>query len=507
MIILPVNANCNIRNLSHNAYLDCIMSADEYIGDLLARFSTKNEYEIKSRDSTYDRENGVYSIFQKGEYGNPKLLLYKKIQGKFTEKICLYSQKTHYSWSGFNILFSNRVDLDYEKDEKTVIKLGHPVHEKMFVKINKHFKEKFNNIPPGELPIQIDISYDNGVVVFKIKTESILEKHTVELGDIFKTKDLYFQIIVEPDENQYYNWIYNNNIQLIVYKDQYENLLLDYYNKPRKNYRPYISDYMFETFTYENLLFGAQNKIFDFIKRFLHGKQYIIMKIDQYYVKGCEEYRKIHHIHEMLIYGLDEKKKIVYMIGYMQEGNLGKVEMNYREFKKAFTVGDDDNVYIIKYHPHEEKYDLNVMGIKCRLEEYLYGKNSSKCDMMWLPDEHGVFGIDIYEFIVKKTGYVNQFITDLRMSYTLFEHKRLMLERIKYLIEKKVITDNGKIQNMSHIVERASKIKNASVYYKMTGRRKIDAQDILDFLLFLQKAEKSLYKIIIKELSEYEKEC
>ena len=68
MIILPVNSNPNIRNLSHNAYYDCIMSADEYTGDLIAVFAVQNEYEVKSRFSSYKKENGVYSVFQKEKY-------------------------------------------------------------------------------------------------------------------------------------------------------------------------------------------------------------------------------------------------------------------------------------------------------------------------------------------------------------------------------------------------------------------------------------------------------
>ncbi len=219
MIILPVNSNPNIRNLSHNAYYDCIMSADEYTGDLIAVFAVQNEYEVKSRFSSYKKENGVYSVFQKEKYKDSKLLLYKKIDRKFSEKICLYFQKTHYSWSGFNILFSNNVDLDYEKEEKSVIKLGHPVHEKMFVKINKHMKDKFNEIPPGELPIELHVSCNNGQIIFKIKTKSVTKKYSINLGDVFKTRDLYFQIAIEPGENQYYNWIYNNNIQLIAYRE------------------------------------------------------------------------------------------------------------------------------------------------------------------------------------------------------------------------------------------------------------------------------------------------
>lgn len=504
MIILPVNSNPNIRNLSHNAYYDCIMSADEYTGDLMAVFAAQNEYEVKSSFSSYKKENGVYSVFQKEKYKDSKLLLYKKIDGKFSEKICLYFQKTHYSWSGFNILFSNKVDLDYEKEEKSVIKLGHPVHEKMFLKINKHMKDKFNEIPQGELPIELHISYNNGQIIFKIKTKSVTKKYSINLGDVFKTKDLYFQIAIEPGENQYYNWIYNNNIQLIAYRDQYENLLLDYYNKPRKNYRPYISDYMFETFAYQNLFLGDKKNIIHLVRKFLNRGQYTILKIDQYYVKGSEEYRKIHHIHEMLLYGLDQKKKLVYMIGYLQEGNLGKVQLSYKDFVKGFTVGDEDNVYVVKYHPHEKKYDLSVLGIKRWLEAFLCGENSSMCDMTWLPFEQGVYGIDIYDFILQKTGYLNQFITDLRMSYTLYEHKCLMLERIKYLINKNILEDNGEIRNMSYIVERAAKIKNASAYYKMTEKRKIDAQEIKDFFVFLKKSERSLYKTIIKELDEYE---
>lgn len=76
--------------------------------------------------------------------------------------------------------------------------------------------------------------YRNGNIDVCIKSKGEMEKFKMQLPASIRKGDLFFQISIEPGENQYYNWLYNNNIQLIAYEDQYKNLLVDYYNKPRK---------------------------------------------------------------------------------------------------------------------------------------------------------------------------------------------------------------------------------------------------------------------------------
>lgn len=252
MFILPINEKPNIRNLSHNAYCDSILSSKMYTGGTIAVFTVTNEYQSMMRNCVLQMDSSNISIIQNNRFQDTKILMYKKISDGFSEKVCIIYQKQHYAWSGFNFLFTNCVDMDYDIEEKSVVKIGHPAQEKTFLKINRHIQKKFNKIPQGEYPIEFYFAYRNGNIDVCIKSKGEMEKFKMQLPASIRKGDLFFQISIEPGENQYYNWLYNNNIQLIAYEDQYKNLLVDYYNKPRKNYRPYISDYMFEMSSYEN---------------------------------------------------------------------------------------------------------------------------------------------------------------------------------------------------------------------------------------------------------------
>lgn len=505
MFILPINEKPNIRNLSHNAYCDSILSSKMYTGGTIAVFTVTNEYQSIMRNCVLQMDSSNISIIQNNRFQDTKILMYKKISDGFSEKVCIIYQKQHYAWSGFNFLFTNCVDMDYDIEEKSVVKIGHPAQEKTFLKINRHIQKKFNKIPQGEYPIEFYFAYRNGNIDVCIKSKGEMEKFKMQLPASIRKGDLFFQISIEPGENQYYNWLYNNNIQLIAYEDQYKNLLVDYYNKPRKNYRPYISDYMFEMSSYENYHLKKRKNLIKDIEGIIKKKIYIVMKIDQFYIDGCDEYQKEHHIHEMLVYGFDDKKKDLYMLGYLKAGLIGKVKLKYSKFRDAFREGDEDNFSLIRYLSHEKMYRLQINTIKCMLIEYINPKKNRGGEIAWLPSENGIFGIKIYDAILERTELLNQFICDVRMSYTMYEHKRIMKERFEYLLQKKVLNESKIIGKIDNILSKLAELKNAAAYYKMTGIRKVNAQYVTECLECVKKEEIELYYNVIKELERNEK--
>ncbi len=503
MTVLPVNDKPMIHNLSHNAFADSLLSSELYTGDVLATFRmSEDNFECKSLNSMYEREGDKYIVREKDKYKEAKCFFYRKIEcDSFHIEVELTYQKVHHAWSGFNLLLTNKVDLEYESEEIGVVKVGHPARRKSFVKYNREFVKKFLSIQEGDVPTKMYIDLKGGILdVTLVDSKSNKDSFKVTLSNQFKVCPLYFVVAVEPGENQYYKWLFMNNVQLVGYRDQYGYLLVDYFNKPRKNYRPYQSDYMLEYISFANFLKEDKKNLINIIEKILQMKIYLIIKIDQYYVEDCEEYKKYHHEHEMMIYGLDKKRKLIFLEGFLSEGVFGTVSMSFKDFCNANMECDEDAIYLARVMSHETPFTINLGVLAKKYREYVDGYNSSELSGSWMPVEAGIFGMNIYNYFLSNTKLINSLAVDVRLSYTIWEHKRIMKERVEYLLKTQMLDDENMLRKMDEIYCLATELKNGAIYNRVKRRKRLGTKRITCILELLKKEEGQLYSQIADAL-------
>lgn len=139
-------------------------------------------------------------------------------------------------------------------------------------------------------------------------------------------------------------------------------------------------------------------------------------------------------------------------------------------------------------------YKLDVPLIRDELQEYLNGYSySNRFTRVYWQAPLNKSGIDVYPFLcenLEKSGM-------RKCLHNLYDHKRLMLERIGYLEKKGYISDKDKIQEKySILVKEAQTASNLYIKYSITGRIEI-LEKIKCILKSIMEEEIRLFKHLL----------
>lgn len=241
------------------------------------------------------------------------------------------------------------------------------------------------------------------------------------------------------------NYVYNNYIQLFFKIERKGHATFDYVFPKYKDLSTFRTCSVDKpTFTINSI------NIKDFIIRGLLCKKYIITSVDEYYIPNRPAYNKFNFGHDVLLYGYDSQNNIFHIIGYTDSGYYQPSTINCDEFVIAYlnSYGNKsiELVETVSYYHHRIEIEL----ITASLEDYITSGNKSRLfdKSKWL-DDNETYGINTIEKIKSYLDDVadNKINSDKRIMYTLMEHKKIMLERYKYLVKNHFIIDNEEIEN------------------------------------------------------------
>ena len=221
--------------------------------------------------------------------------------------------------------------------------------------------------------------------------------------------------------------------------------------------------------------------------------------IDDFYVEGKSWYKEKHHDHDGGICGYNQEDK-TYCI-YAYDSNW-----IYRKFwtpQKAFEKGRlsmfkrEKYGYICGIKPVTEKVEFSPKKALEKICEYLEskgGKNSENEDI--------VRGIAVHDYIAKYVsmlydGSIPYERMDRRVFRMIWEHKKVMLERIQ-LIEESLGMDSDISQKYEPLVHSANSMRMA---YAMHNKKRRDSVlvDIEQKLLELKEKEFQLLTELLKK--------
>lgn len=185
------------------------------------------------------------------------------------------------------------------------------------------------------------------------------------------------------------------------------------------------------------------------------------------------------------------------MLGYSNKGKVQSQEIKFRDLKRS--IGDQQSILkVITYHQDAYFFEFDRNYVMITLEEYLSGTNSKIHTQHLSPKDNRVYGIKIYEELVKDEG-IDLMISDRRIAHVLWEHKKLMIERIEYLEYLKEITweqRNELIDRFVQIEKLVYNMKNLLLKYQMRPD-KTDYRVIRDIINEVRSLEtESLLKLL-----------
>lgn len=320
-------------------------------------------------------------------------------------------------------------------------------------------------------------------------------------------------------DKRLHNWYYERFINIYSQKDNNGFVTLDFveYWCP---YKGFIIENCLGYKLLENI-----PSIIDFVIERINSDFYIIINVDEYYLPEKSNYKKKHFVHESMIYGYDNSQKRVMALGYNAEGILNKITFSYDDLIVAFENGkkyykwtapwaENSAVQTIKLNDYKSDYPFEIGRFLKELRDYINSTaDSERAYCLLIPTERLKFGFDIYDSVIDslKNLYDGQITIDYRAIHLLYEHKKLIHDRLEFVISKFGLT--GRIVELSgeyqKIVNRftAIRFKFLELQHevlssgKPTGKRLEYESGIMSFE-FEVVFEPSKYTSSIKELIE-----
>lgn len=197
--------------------------------------------------------------------------------------------------------------------------------------------------------------------------------------------------------------------------------------------------------------------------------------------------------HELFIYGYNIEEEVFYVGDFTFKDKYAYTTVTFDAVKRGFDVlsaGEDHvfrddykgtrGLYVIQKNVDSKYYDIDRVLIKRTLEEYLTGADTKEhFRMMRNRFDDTVFGVNVYEALkarVDKQLHKEEPDFDIRALHIAYDHKVLMLDRLKYLMANEVIPFNQQmLDDYAVVVEDMLTARNLLVRISVTNE--IEAGD------------------------------
>jgi len=312
-------------------------------------------------------------------------------------------------------------------------------------------------------------------------------------------------------------WFYSNFIQVYTHRYFYERNLEFNFNFFRgkrfefSNNNPFLVTTRLGT----DILSALGKEITEFYMQSLDLGYYVVAFIDERCISTKEAYQKFHLPHHLLIYGYDLEKKVFYANGFNDNWLYRSEEIPFREIAEGYqsiidlrnsgAIRDhpDESNFLFKFNPlHNYAFDKHVVA--GQLVEYLESRSS--IDAQNYNNDQEVFGLETYDFLkfyydlylrdaeFKKNGFV-------RNLHVLWEHKKIMLERIQFLQDHGWIArDRSLWEEYEAICKKALVLRNLAIKHTVSNDESCIVRIRDSFDALKQKDEKAI-EALLKALS------
>ena len=169
----------------------------------------------------------------------------------------------------------------------------------------------------------------------------------------------------------------------------------------------------------------------DFLEERIDQECYVcLIQVDEFYLAHTRAYRKVHFLHDIYIYGYDTNDFMV--MGYRDE-KLQLFRVPKKEIVNAvFKFHIRNRQFCIMRIPENMDVKIDYDEIKREYELYYSGRQKRKDTL--------VHGIETYAVIIRRLKQYEEAgkfrPVDLRIFRMIWEHKILMVKRMKKLEEK-----------------------------------------------------------------------
>lgn len=251
------------------------------------------------------------------------------------------------------------------------------------------------------------------------------------------------------------------------------------------------------------------DSISKFILDCIDSDYYVYLYLDQFYIPEARQYQTRHFAHDSFIYGYDRLNEQFNIADFYQHFKYSFSTISFSQISKAFEDKEllesaDQLGGIILVKPEKYEYfRFDVKLLRSFIEDYLQSKpcrkrytDNYRIDIgdnrdLW------VYGLEVYSYILKYLELVleQKVLLDLRAFQVLVDHKTLMISRIKYLADNKMLTEADFFyREFEAIKHEFMLIRNQAIRSFVTGNKE-----------GVKKIISRIPQVIIKERDTLEK--
>ncbi len=246
---------------------------------------------------------------------------------------------------------------------------------------------------------------------------------------------------------------------------------------------------------------GCVNKI---VKNLLDNGYYVYFTgVDDYYVEGKSWYKEKHFSHDGLICGYDSGDKTYCIYAYDKNWLYQKFWASQKSFEQGRKYMYKRKIYggIYGLKAKQDIVEFSPVSVYKKLSEYL----DSNLEKYPFNSSGRVLGIAVHQYIAE---YINKLIDgsipyermDRRIFRLIWEHKTVMLERIR-MLEDTIGINKSYGDRYEQIVSEANNMR--MLYASHHTRRRDSVLPIIrEKLLTMYENERYILNLIIKDLGK-----
>lgn len=506
-IILPINKEPYLKSYTHNTYISSVLSSALVGGDVVAKYEIiKKNIDWKIIDKHCKTEMGKeIVVFDSCRYEKGHSIVYSECKENDELVVKVQFRRMASAWEQICLVVDDKIPEPSFDYNNCVVKFGCPVGQKLYVKRKQTFatldkpkrimeKDFYLKIDRKELELNFFYSYDGK------KWHYVYSDF---LPKMYKLVPLYLGVMVESS-NEYKNWLAGNYIQLYMKKLSGMEMMIDYFSGGTKHYKTYITNhymnFLFEYFDADKL---SCRKLRNIVYNRLNNGYYVIMEVNHYYIPRTAHFQKNTYYHEIMIYGIDICKGIYYIMGYGDKNVVFTYELGVKELWKALNFAEV-KLIIGKIDVNVSNYFIDRQMIKKRLHDYLLGYDNGADSSDILPQlKMEAYGLEILRRLLREDDDLFVFCSDIRLPYLIYEHKKLMLDRVLYLLDNidgLKESEDEILRRVEENVKNAQIIKNSILMNSLTSSKKSTMKKIRGYLERIIENEEVAYSILCKNL-------
>lgn len=504
-LILPINEKPDMISYTHNAYVNAILSSDVIGGTVAAEYQIdKGNYHVcekgcetsveKDVQVTIDdkKESGYSYVFRDCEKNEDYIC-----RVGFRRKCC--------AWERICIVVDDLSDENDFQPSTCLVKFGCPSGHKLFVKRRDTFlvNNECPKIYADEYFLKVEKRGLELTYFYSLNGKKWNEVYKEVLPARYKFHPLKIGVLVEARSN-YRNWMASNYIQLYMKEPVQHQRMIDYYTGPTKHYKNFFTSHFLDvSFAYSTNEKMTSFQTASYIFKRLQEGSYLITELDHYYIPKTDAFCKFRYYHEVMIYGIDWVHRKYYVMGYGGQSSVFTYTLDFGEFHRAINKTEIRWIQC-RIDTNHNNYGINTNIIVKHLSDYLNSYNSERDIANVVPGQFVmVYGIGIMEYLIENEEDLFIFCNDTRLSYLMYEHKKMMLDRILYLKENDAMSDDD-IEEIEQVlnknIEIGGIIKNAILMNALSNNKKVTMQKVRGYLEKLVENERTIYPKIISNI-------